>query len=94
MLEAELADLRVRHVASACQLVVPYEPLPEKVVQGVEPCDREVVREPRELQDAHKEEVVPEVLLPELVKVAVLEPVRCEHFELDARLLLVPCWPH
>lgn len=94
LLEAELPDLRLRHVAATCQVVVAHEPLPEKVVQGVEPCDREVVREARELQDAHEQKVLREVVLAEFVEFTVLESVWRKHVEVDARLLLVPCRPH
>ncbi|KAA9148823.1 hypothetical protein F6B41_27580 [Microbacterium lushaniae] len=94
VLDAELADLRVRHFAAACQVVVPRERLLEELVQGVEPRAREVPREPPELQDAHWLQLVRELVLAELVEVAVDEPVWRDHVEVDPWVLLLACRAH
>lgn len=51
LVDAELPDLWVRHVPSACQLVMAHERLLEKLLQGVDGQDRELVREAAELQE-------------------------------------------
>lgn len=63
-------------------------------MQGVDPRDRKVVGEPAEVQDPKDGEVVSKVMLAELVKVSVDEPVWRDHVGVDARLVLVACWSY
>lgn len=94
LLDSELADLWVCHFPSTRQVIVPHERLLQQLLQGVEPRDCELEREATELQDAHQEELLREVLLPELLELTVDEPVWCDHLEVDARLLLLACRSH
>lgn len=91
---AELPDLWVCHVPSSCQVVVAHQPLLEQVLQGLDPQNGEVVGEPSEVQEPKRQKVVLKVVLSELVEVSVAEPVRCDHVEVDAWLVLLPCRPY
>lgn len=90
----EFANLWIRHVPSACQVVLAYKRLLEKVLQGVKPVKDEMVKKPAKLPPTVKRNKVKHLLFPKLVKVAVKKAVWRNHVRVYSWVSLVPCWSY